>query len=701
MLRCALVLACLIGTLPILGCTYPDVQLIDGDGGGDAGPNPLAPQVTVLFPPQFSVTDEELIVVRGSASDPDGIAAVRVDGLPVTSDDGFATWQIELPLNVGVNVLVVSSEDALGNESASAAQVSVNRSPARLSSTLAIANDSERGRVIVADFDALIAVELATGARTLISGQGRGIGPDLGFPRGLAVDSVQGVAWITTSNTQIPVLEIDLLSGDRRALAGTGTQINDPVGLAFDRQNGRLLVTDRILEAVVAIDLVTEQRTIFVQGEDDGAPLITPVDIAIDENRGLAVIVDENQRALLSVDLNDREVNRLSDASQGMGPDFAVPLGVSIDTMRNRALVADLDLRAVVEVSLTNGDRTILSDLSIGDGPMLRAPFAISAGFDPAGGSFIVVADNELANVIRIDPDDGARTIVSDLNAGSGIDLFGPGAAEYDSGGQRILVVDSPRGALLAIDRTSGERRVISGPGVGSGPSLIRPTDVALDTRTGTALVTDAGQVALIEIDLTSGVRTILSDNSNGMSAPMEEPIGVAIHSDDERIWVVDRGTASLLAIARDGTRTLASGPGRGDGKSMIAPVSVAVDAIRDRVLVCDSTRQAIIAIDVISGDRTTVPVGTAEPVSIRIDEATNRFLFVDRLAATLFAADLDESVPADGLASSSDGAGPGLGRPTGVAWDPATGSAFIVNGASLLMVDAVTKQRAVFSGYL
>ena len=81
----------------------------------------------------------------------------------------------------------------------------------------AIAVDAKRGRLLIArtDREELHAVDLASGARTLLSGKKRGVGPRLTLPRSIGVDG--DLAFVATANG---VVAVDLVSGDRVLMNG-------------------------------------------------------------------------------------------------------------------------------------------------------------------------------------------------------------------------------------------------------------------------------------------------------------------------------------------------------------------------------------------------------------------------------------------------------------------------------------------------
>src|SRR5262249_46297874 len=66
-------------------------------GGGGGGLNP-PPTAKVAWPPPSALTDEDVIEVAGTATDPDGVQGVTVGLVSASSLDAFKTWEADLPL---------------------------------------------------------------------------------------------------------------------------------------------------------------------------------------------------------------------------------------------------------------------------------------------------------------------------------------------------------------------------------------------------------------------------------------------------------------------------------------------------------------------------------------------------------------------------------------------------------------------------
>ena len=200
----------------------------------------------LTFPPPSSLTNDSTIVVTGTASDANGVADVSVNGVPATTTDGFAHWQAAVPLTNGANTLTVAASDALGATDPDAAQATIERRPP-LDTPFGIGLDAPGGRALVSDIGrgAIVAVDLATGERTILSDSTTGTGPVFQFPTGIAVDGTR-------------VLVVDQRRSGDRGRRSCDRRSHDPLRLchghrsAFVRPHG--IVVDTVARSSRMLD---------------------------------------------------------------------------------------------------------------------------------------------------------------------------------------------------------------------------------------------------------------------------------------------------------------------------------------------------------------------------------------------------------------------------------------------------------------
>ncbi|MHC4973963.1 MAG: NHL repeat-containing protein [Planctomycetota bacterium] len=373
------------------------------------------PQVTVHFPPATSLTESAQITVTGRAGDPQGVRAVRVNGVTAGSTDGFLTWRVVVPLADDlINVIRVEAEDRTGNVDPAAATILVQESAtAAFGSGPSIARpscgglDPAGGRVLVVEEagQRLLAVDRATGDRFVVSDASVGSGPVL---QGRLCVRGDGTRALVLDEGRRALLAIDLVTGDRTILSddttGGGTFFVTPHALAVDTANNRVLVADTGLGLLCAVDLTSGDRSLVA------GPFTSPVGVALDLVDDRAYVTDDAVDALYEVDLATGQATVISALGTGSGTPFLEPGGVAFDRVRNRVLVADRGRDGLLAVDRTSGDRAFLSGGGVGRGTALADPGDVV--LDPATNSLVVV-DAALDVVFAVELLGGDRVVVS------------------------------------------------------------------------------------------------------------------------------------------------------------------------------------------------------------------------------------------------------------------------------------------------
>jgi len=193
----------------------------------------------------------------------------------------------------------------------------------------------------------VVEVDRGTGARTLISGNGRGSGPALVMPNSVAVGPggdilVTDIAPVT-GNPRL--LRINPTTGNRSVLTGVGVGGGPAVNVAaVGVEGGIIYVTDVVGNQIMSVDPFTGNRTLISgPGTGTGAPFVSPVSITSDRP-GSIVVLDSEQPAgpglglggLVRVDLatGDRSVISNNALPTG-GQQFDTPIDVQYNACEN------------------------------------------------------------------------------------------------------------------------------------------------------------------------------------------------------------------------------------------------------------------------------------------------------------------------------------------------------------------------------
>ena len=264
------------------------------------------------------------------------------------------------------------------------------------------------GNFAAADFggEGLYIVDGKTGERTLLSGRGKGTGPNLNGPVSVAELDENTLALSEFSSQS--VLYVDRATGNRRFLTSStpgGRGDGPPLGtrsLELDPNDpNRIFAGDFNLDAIFEVDLSTGNRRIYSSAitdtpRGDGPPLNNPFGIDISED-GLIYVADIGLQAVVEIDQNgDR---RIVSNNDGVGD--GIPLGSpwGIQLINGEIYVGDGE--GVIHVDKVSGNRSLVS----AGGPIFT--------MRDLGDGKVAISNIGTINGIEIGDLKGNRTILS------------------------------------------------------------------------------------------------------------------------------------------------------------------------------------------------------------------------------------------------------------------------------------------------
>jgi streptogramin lyase len=313
--------------------------------------------------------------------------------------------------------------------------------------------------------------------------------------------------------------------------------------------------------------------------------------------------------------------------AQGTGLDFFTPVDMAIHS-NGTLLVIDQHnrRRSVVRVDPLTGNRTTLSADGIGEGQAFAEPSDIVVEND----QFVLVVDEALDAVLRVDVITGARVLISGCPqepdpcpvplVGAGPGFENPVGIAIGPDGT-VVVIDVTLAALIRVDAVTGDRTIVSGPGVGIGPAMLAPRDVVSDGAGGW-FVTDEGLNAVFRIDPVAGTRAIVSDAVTGIGPAFRFPEGIDM-AIDGALLVTDAFASALIRVDPfTGDRAVMSSATMGIGPTLLLPVGVEV-AADGSAFVVDQSYLAIFQVNTTTGDRTV----TSRAPSMSISPPSGRYV--------------------------------------------------------------------------
>jgi hypothetical protein len=213
--------------------------------------------------------------------------------------------------------------------------------------------------------------------------------------------------------------------------------------------------------------------------------------------------------------------------------------------------------------------------------------------------------------LIAVDLESGDRVQLADLNSATPA-VVQVRAMKLDVTNNRILFTDAGTDSLYAINLNNGVRSTISGPSRGSGIAFNLPTEFILypESAPTKALVSDGQAIGIIEVDLATGNRTLLV----GAGGLLNLPGPISYDSGNNRVLVVNLGSTHLFATNLAATtHTIISGVNPmtseliGIGPREGYTSGMDLDSKRQIAYVLSAGHQSIMAIDLLSGQRTIV----------------------------------------------------------------------------------------------
>ncbi len=465
--------------------------------------------------------------------------------------------------------------------------------PALLNRPTGMAFDAVNNRVFLLqgdrfDYDRgshVLAIDVATGDRTLLTGDGAGTGPFLSRDaKGLAYDpntqrlftsSESGVLAVDVASGARSVLAMAagreltadlannrlLLTGNDEVLAvnvttgavskfsgptrGTGPAFLRPLGIAYDPAGGRAFVGthDR---TVFAVDAATGDRTAFDPAFRQGFPLERPVAVSVDRTRNRAMVLDENWDYLISIDLATglREVF-------STGETLRIPTDLTVDATEDRVLVVDRESNVgdLQGLTLSDGTASVVSSdgsftFQVGNGPELESPREVAMAPD---GTRAFVFERENDQLIAVDLATGDRTLHASDVGGKSRFMFSRTDLATDALNGRLLFVHDQVSTLVAFDLVTGAKMTVSDAGQGTGDPLNEPCSVAVAEDATRALVLTLD--GLVSVSLATGDRTLLSPNTEAFGRVMQDPRAVSTSEHPERALIADAQLGLLLSV--------------------------------------------------------------------------------------------------------------------------------------------------------
>lgn len=656
------------------------------DAAGNVGPcsaplryrNPSDVNLSIVFPPPSSQTNQTTLTVRGTIERPEDVVAVRVAGTDATTEDGFASWSalVDLSSDGDTSRLEVVAETFDG-ELITGPFVEVRRSAIPSLSASDIVVDSEGGRAFLADSVGGIVqtIELATGRTRELAG---GSGPRLLEPFALAWEPATGTLLVGSLRGG-QLLRVNPETGLREELSGpvrgSGPTISGIRRIALDGAGTAYLGSfDGFASRVLAVDLSTGDREVVPGLENVSS-------FAWSTTLGRLVYYDFASSSLLTLDPATGAAGVFSGPGVGSGPSLSFAFDLEVDDAAGEVLVAQSG-GVTVAVDLATGDRT---PFPIG----LEFAFLRAFAFDFASDEVVFIGTSATETIWRQPRTGGPAIPVFLAGFGEGPSFEQPTALAL--GGGRLFLADDALDAVFEIDLATGNRREVS-----RAPELGEPVGLAYDAESGGLYVRDlGGQVAVVDpdapgadigrIDIPPPVVTVFTH------------VGIDVDTTGRRLFIANRPAFVQVWDLEAGRLEDVSTVSRGAGPLPFGFLPGGLAWTGREVVLGDAQSALTVAPE--DGDREDVSDGGGTSLGsfqgLDADE-TEIWLAASRGLVAIDRATRVRRV----VASETNGRGPAVTTPFDVALMPGGNVALVANRnpTGVQAIDRVTLERVLIS---
>jgi glucodextranase-like protein len=331
--------------------------------------------------------------------------------------------------------------------------------------------------------------------------------------------------------------------------------------------------------------------------------------------------------------------------------------------------------------------------------------------------SRILAFDSETGTIWAVDRSTGKVSILSDVAHGTGPLPQSIEGIAVNAAGNRVLVADgSEQDALLAVDLSNGNRTALTTFANSSFRTRIAlGTGVALDAANNAVYVAAQSGIGVVRIDLGTGARTVVSSTEPGATIGTGDATGSgdmvfddATNASAPRLLVLAAQKVTAVDIATGNRTTLSGlvlGSNVGSGPSFVSPQRMKLDAAHGRLLVADNGVNALMTVDLASGDRATL-VGSLTPtavnlLSVALDAATSHAFVAPLSHGDIIDIDLG-TLNRSLFASSRVGSGAEIAVVDGLGLRPGSDSSLLLLDSdqhALFDLDLATGIRSQLSG--
>jgi hypothetical protein len=206
----------------------------------------------------------------------------------------------------------------------------------------------------------ILKVNVVTGERSVLSSRKVGEGAMAGYFSSAVLD-IENNRLLVGKGKPGSITEVNLSNGDRKELLTWDK--GDVASIHLDAVNQRAFVSDCFLKAIFSIDLTTKiVSEISSKNRGLGSELNCIIGMAYDNGQKSIYGVDMGEKSIIKIDVETGDRNLISSTIKGEGREFRVLDSLELDTDSDRLIVIDRLYSEMTAVDINTGDRTIFSN---------------------------------------------------------------------------------------------------------------------------------------------------------------------------------------------------------------------------------------------------------------------------------------------------------------------------------------------------
>jgi len=224
---------------------------------------------------------------------------------------------------------------------------------------------SRNGAVMADEGGSIFRIDLTDGARDILSSSSESTDqqPAIGRPVGIALDSSNKDIAYFINDVDKTLQSVDLITGDRILVSDNimhaGPSMDEPRHLLIDSANHRAFVSDTMPSRLFSIDLSSGERSIFL---GDGLPelesnVACPIHLATD-NIQSRIFITDCAEGINVLDLATKTLSNVFEPVADPGFNFGF---MSFDANATYGLYVERYTQALYAIDLKNWDFVILS----------------------------------------------------------------------------------------------------------------------------------------------------------------------------------------------------------------------------------------------------------------------------------------------------------------------------------------------------